>query len=53
MKYNFADFIDTRLQPGGNRGAGGEPFQRLARMLKTVETVLPVLRWLHPAEAGC
>lgn len=37
-----SDFIDTRLQPGVNREASGEPFQQLARKVKTVETVFRV-----------
>ena len=33
------DFISTRLQPGVVATCESEPFQRLARALKTVETV--------------
>ena len=36
--------INTRLQPGGEAVWGAEPFQRLARAEKTVETVWPLVR---------
>jgi hypothetical protein len=53
MIYHFADFINTRLQPGGKRRADGEPFQRLSIGHETVEMVCRRLTWLHLAEARC
>jgi hypothetical protein len=53
MIYRFADFINTRRQPGVKRRTGCEPFQRRSISRKTVKTVCRPLSWLHLAEASC
>ena len=53
MIYHFADFINTRVEPGVKRRAGCKPFQRLSVSRKTVETVRRPLICLHLAEARC
>jgi hypothetical protein len=53
VSSNLRDFINARLEPGANRRADGEPFQRLPVEFKTVETVCRSFSWLHLAEARC
>jgi hypothetical protein len=53
MIYRFADFINTRRQPGVKRRAGCKPFHRLSISRKTVKTVCRPFSWLQVAEARC
>src|ERR1039457_6576220 len=49
----FIALITTRLQPGSKGVRPAEPFQRLPRAGKTVETVLTFLTGWHRTEARC
>jgi hypothetical protein len=53
MGDNAFAFINTRLQPGGASVLASEPFQRLAGVEKTVETVSPFFAGHHRDEARC
>jgi hypothetical protein len=52
MNGDTIDFINTRLQPGGEGVSIVEPFQRLASAGKTVETVLTAVSAITGLKPG-